>query len=266
MLLKLLAALCTTIDELNMTRLFICLFILMDYDTAMSQKQDIFTLLSGKVLCLRGSYNPTSDAVWLAAFATSAKTVLDVGCGTGGVALSYMHHHPDSFVTGIDISDERLAECADNAKLNNRDLELLNQDIMTWKTDRVFDLVVTNPPYFKGTPAKHDAHHNVDLSEWVKRCLARVRPRGHFCTIVDSAVIADVISVLSKTCGDVCLFPLFGAKNTAERVLIRARLGVKGGTTLYSGLSMNSELILRQGLTIKAALATLRPVTQGFTN
>lgn len=229
----------------------------MNYDIAMLQKQDIFTLLGGKVRLYRGSYNPTSDAVWLAAFAKSAKTVLDVGIGTGGVALSYMYHNPDSVVTGIDVSEERLAECARNAELNERDIELLNQDIMTWKTTRTFDLVISNPPYFKGTPAKHGAHHNTDIQLWTKKCLARVRPRGYFCTIVDAAVIDIVISAMSETCGELRIFPLFGAKNTAERVLIGGRLGVKSGTTLFSGLSMNQELVLREGLTIETTLATL---------
>lgn len=222
----------------------------MNYDIAMVQKQDIFTLLGGKVRFQRGSYNPTSDAVWLAAFADIAKTVLDVGVGTGGVALCYMSHNPSAIVTGIDTSAERLTECAKNAELNNRNIELFNQDIMTWRTNRTFDLVVTNPPYFKGTPAKHDAHHNADLGKWVKRCLARVRPRGYFCTIVDSAAIGEVIAELSKTCGELRVIPLFGSKNTAERVLIGARLGVKGGARLFAGLSMNNDLVLRNGNTI----------------
>jgi tRNA1(Val) A37 N6-methylase TrmN6 len=232
----------------------------MDYDTAMAQKQDIFTLLGGKVRLYRGSYNPTSDAVWLGAFADRAGTVLDVGTGTGGAALCYMHHNPNALVTGLDISGERLSECAKNAELNGRDIQLLNQDIMTWKTDRCFDLVMTNPPYFKGTPAKHGAHHNADLGAWVKKCLARVRPRGYFCAIVDGAAMADVISAAAATCGELKIFPLFGAKNTAERVLIRARLGVRGGTSLYAGLSMNNEIVLRKGLTIESALATLQQI------
>lgn len=229
----------------------------MDYYTAMPQRQDIFTLMGGKVRIRRGSYNPTSDAVWLAAFAGGAKTVLDVGIGTGGAALCYLHHHPAAAVTGLDISDDRLSECAGNAELNVRDIELLNTDIMTWKTGRTFDLVMTNPPYFKGTPAGHGAHHNADIAAWTRKCLARVRPRGHFCAIVDCAVMADVFSAMAPTCGELRIFPLFGAKNTAERVLIGGRLGVRGGARLFSGLSMNCDSVLRDGLTILSVSAML---------
>ena len=45
----------------------------------MTEKQDIFTIMGGRVKMRRGIYNPTSDAVWLAAFVDDTpKTVLDV--------------------------------------------------------------------------------------------------------------------------------------------------------------------------------------------
>lgn len=225
----------------------------------MTEKQEIFSLLGGKVRLFRGIYNPTCDAVWLAAFAetSKAKTVLDVGIGTGGVSLCLLAHKPSLKITGLDVSPEMLELCKRNFDLNGFDIELYNQDIFTWKTDRTFDLVVSNPPYFKGTPAKHNAHHNVDLYNWTKRCLARVKPNGYFCTITDSASYSEIVSALSKTCGDIGLFPLFGAKAQAERVMITARLGSRGIDTLYKGLPMNYEPVLRDGLTIQSVLAKL---------
>jgi len=225
----------------------------------MAQRQEIFTLMGGRVRLRRGRYNPTSDAVWLAALAadTSAKTVLDVGIGTGGAALCLAAHMPGAAVTGLDTSPEMLAECADNAALNDRRLELINADIATWRTARTFDLVITNPPYFQGTPARHNAHHNADLTVWTRRCLARVRPRGTFVTIVDAAAVATVIAAMHEKCGDIEIFPLFGAKKTAERTLLRGRVGTRGPSVLHSGLSMNTDVVLRDGLTIGTALSKL---------
>lgn len=222
----------------------------------MLQKQAIFNLIGGKVRFYRANYNPTSDAVWLAAFAKDAKTVLDVGIGTGGATLCYMARNTSANITGIDISNDMLTECARNARLNNRDIELINTDIMKWRTSRTFDLVMTNPPYFKGTPAKHNAHHNADIGEWTRRCLKRVRPRGYFCTIIDAGIVHEVIAALSGA-GDITILPLFGAKNTAERVLVGARLGVRGGTKLLAGVSMNNEGVLRDGLTIDALFTSI---------
>lgn len=221
----------------------------------MSTKQEIFTLLGGRVKMHRGLYNPTSDAVWLAAFApTGCATILDVGVGTGGVSLCMHAHTPDAKITGIDTSQSMLESCAQNAQLNNAALELINADIYSWRTSRTFDVVVTNPPYFYGTPASHNAHHNSDLSLWVSRCIARVRPMGTFCIITDAATIGTVVSVMATKLGDITIFPLFGAKSTAERVLISGRLGTRGMGVLHRGLPMNYEPVLRDGLTISKAL------------
>ena len=232
---------------------------MLNYYIDMAEKQAIFTLIGGRVKIFRGRYNPTSDAVWLAAFipTRNIKTMLDVGIGTGGVALCATTHNPTLSVTGIDTSNEMLDECAQNAKLNNRDIKLINSDITNWRTAQTFDVVATNPPYFRGTPAKHNAHHNADLTLWTRKSIARVRPNGYFCTIVSADRMAEVISETTRHCGNIEIFPLFGAKHTAERVLIRAQLNAHGGTTLYSGLSMNYEPVLRDGLTIDATLANL---------
>ena len=224
----------------------------------MSIKQENFTLMGGRVKIRRGFYNPTSDAVWLAAFApTNIKTALDVGIGSGGVSLCMHANRPDLQITGIDTSKEMLNECAHNAELNNTDIELIETDINTWRTDKTFDLVITNPPYFNGTPAKHNAHHNADLNAWISRCIARVRPMGTFCIITDASTIASVISTMSAKLGDITILPLFGAKDTAERVLISGRLGTRGISVLHRGLPMNYEPILRDGLTIADTLSTL---------
>lgn len=227
----------------------------------MSEKQGFFTLLNGRVKIKRGFYNPTSDSVWLAAYAPhNIKKVLDVGIGTGGVSLCLLSHNPNINITGLDISNEMLNDCRENILLNDAKdkITLLNQDILTWSTPDRFDLVITNPPYFKGTPAHHNAHHNTDITNWTKHCCARVNPNGYICMISDALCIDKIISVFnSKHFGDIQIFPLFGAKNSAERVLIRAKQGVKTGTTLFCGTSMNNDMILRDGLTIDALLSTL---------
>lgn len=225
----------------------------------MPEKQDIFTMLGGRVRFYRTTYNPTSDAAWLAAFVAHGKykSVLDVGVGTGGAVLCLVANTDIASITGLDTSDAMLCACSRNAELNGKKIELINADIMNWRTNRTYDLVITNPPYFRGTPAAHNAHHNADLVKWTKRSVARVRPRGTFCTIVDSAVASDVISVLNGVCGDIAIFPLFSKKHTAERVIIRARVGTHGPTAIYDGLPMNCEMVLRDGLTIRDTLATL---------
>ena len=204
---------------------------------------------------IRGRYNITSDPIWLAWFISSSlpKTkgklsVLDVGIGTGGASLATLVHTPDAKITGIDISESMLAECAKNAELNGRETELIHGDIMTWRTGRTFDIVITNPPYFRGTPrAGTGVHHNADLTKWTRACLRRVKPRGYFYCIIDATVLTDIIAALhAGRAGDIEILPLFGvADRPAERVLVRARLGTRGGTKIHAGMSMNDDDVLR---------------------
>ena len=207
--------------------------------------------MGGRVKMEFGPYNPTSDAVWLAAFVDSQpKTVLDVGTGTGAVALCLMARIDGIKMTAIDVSNEMLAAARKNFELNNKTAEFINADILSWKTNKTFDLVITNPPYFRGMPAAHNAHHNADLTLWTRRCIARTRPNGTFATIVDSATAATVIAEMSAHCGDIKILPLFSNKNTAERVLLSARVGHAPHTTIFSGLSMNCDAVLRNGCAI----------------
>ncbi len=225
----------------------------------MSEKQENFTLIGGRVIMKRSVYNPTSDAVWLAAYVpVKAQKVLDVGIGSGGVSLCLLDKNPDAQITGIDISQQMLDACKNNMELNNRHINLVNADILQWSTPETFDLVVTNPPYFIGTPDNINAHHSMDILRWIKRSVARVKPQGYFCMISDALLTDVAISVLhARHFGNIQIFPLFSTKHTAERVLIRAKQGVRTGASIYSGTNMNNESILRSGLTIDEWLATL---------
>jgi release factor glutamine methyltransferase len=71
--------------------------------------------------------------------------VLDVGVGSGAIALALKDERPDALVTGVDVSQEALALARENARRLGLDVELREQGI-----DAVaegWDLVVSNPPY-----------------------------------------------------------------------------------------------------------------------
>ena len=92
---------------------------------------------------------------------------------------------------------------------------------------------------------------------WIKRAAARVRPHGTICTIVDGAVLADVIGTLSNVCGDINIIPLFSKKSSAERILVSGRIGTRGISMLHRGMDMNCDFVLRDGLTIDVASSKL---------
>ncbi len=73
--------------------------------------------------------------------------VLDVGTGTGAIALAIADEHAGARVTGIDASREALALARDNAQRTGIAVELLEHDVRGGLRGGPYDLVVSNPPY-----------------------------------------------------------------------------------------------------------------------
>ncbi len=78
------------------------------------------------------------------------RTVLDVGCGSGLLAL--VAARAGAIVTAVDINPEAVQATAANAGANGVVVEVLHSDLFSALGDRRFDLVVVNPPYFAKDP------------------------------------------------------------------------------------------------------------------
>lgn len=76
----------------------------------------------------------------------TSPTILDIGTGSGCIAISLKKLLPASSVTALDISEEALKTAKENAKLNNVDITFLNQDILNSKIPD-YDVIISNPPY-----------------------------------------------------------------------------------------------------------------------
>jgi release factor glutamine methyltransferase len=73
--------------------------------------------------------------------------VLDVGTGSGAIALAIAGEHPRAIVTGVDASPGALEVAGANALRTGLSVELREWDLFTGLPDGPWDLVVSNPPY-----------------------------------------------------------------------------------------------------------------------
>lgn len=73
--------------------------------------------------------------------------VLDIGTGSGALAVSIAKLAPGSRVTAVDISGEALAIAGENAKRNGADVRFVKSDCFDALDGEVFDVIVSNPPY-----------------------------------------------------------------------------------------------------------------------
>lgn len=77
----------------------------------------------------------------------SATSALDIGTGSGVLAISLALERPNCRVTACDISPAALDAAGSNAHDWNARVELLESDVFARLPGRRFDLIVSNPPY-----------------------------------------------------------------------------------------------------------------------
>jgi release factor glutamine methyltransferase len=104
----------------------------------------------------------TSELVeWIANESNDTENILDIGTGSGCIAVSLAHKMPQSKVTAWDISPDALAVATENSKANGCAVEFEEVDILAYEpTGELFDIIVSNPPYIKENE-KAAMHSNV---------------------------------------------------------------------------------------------------------
>ncbi|MDE7402808.1 MAG: peptide chain release factor N(5)-glutamine methyltransferase [Muribaculaceae bacterium] len=74
--------------------------------------------------------------------------ILDVGTGSGAIAIALARHLRFPVVAALDISDEALAIARQNAEMLHAQIDFIHQDIFSYMPkEESLDLMVSNPPY-----------------------------------------------------------------------------------------------------------------------
>ncbi|MFZ1086912.1 MAG: HemK/PrmC family methyltransferase [Terracidiphilus sp.] len=73
--------------------------------------------------------------------------IVDVGTGSGAVAIALAHKLPQASITAVDLSKSALAIARENAKRNGVALRFLEGDLLAPVAGERFEIIVSNPPY-----------------------------------------------------------------------------------------------------------------------
>lgn len=142
------------------------------------------------------SHKVGSDSMLLGAWCrTKAQNILDIGTGTGILALMLAQKNPEAGVLAIEPDFESLQEAQinfQNSPFHNR-IESLCCRLQDFETIKKFDLIICNPPYFEKSllsenPDKNRVRHTDSLSiqELYKAVSALLTAKGTFNVIFPS--------------------------------------------------------------------------------
>ncbi len=129
---------------------------------------------------------------------------LDIGCGRGELLAEFAEKNPDAHFYGIDPFREHSGSGLKNLKFHRKSIS----DIKKIFKAHSFDIVISNPPYFKkgcGRPSKdfEGTRDRTESDEFNMASLFRavnylLKPAGHFCVIYPAARLFECMKEMEK--------------------------------------------------------------------
>ena len=88
--------------------------------------------------------------------------IIDIGTGSGCIALALKSRLANAAISGIDISEKALEVARSNSEINGLNVDFFQTDILNWEKHnwQGFDVIVSNPPYVTESEKKL-MHKNV---------------------------------------------------------------------------------------------------------
>ena len=96
---------------------------------------------------------------------TSPLKILEVGTGSGCIAIALQKKLPNAQITALDISSEAIKVAHANALANNAAITFITLDFLNelgWKNLGNYDIIISNPPYILEAEKKTMSLHVVD--------------------------------------------------------------------------------------------------------
>lgn len=115
--------------------------------------------------------------------------ILDIGTGSGCIAVSLKKNLPGFEVFGLDVSEAAIETANANAILNETDIRFIKADIRKYASKQKFDLMVSNPPYIT-LKEQTEMHENVLAHEpHLALFVANEKPLEFYEAIADFAQV-----------------------------------------------------------------------------
>lgn len=193
----------------------------------------------------KNGYRYNSDTMFLYDFIREGGVrgeVLEVGCGSGILGLLLKRDFPKISLSLLDILEANVNLAGANASQNRLEAEFITADFAKFKSEKRYDLIVSNPPFYHDGAKKSENEHlrtaryseNLPLSKLAGSANSLLKPRGVFSFCYDAKRISEILLCLSEfkfTLTRLCLvYPK--ADGAANLALIEAKKSSKSLTRI----------------------------------
>ncbi len=150
-----------------------------------------------------------TDAILLGAWAAAAapKRILDIGSGTGIIALMLAQRFPTATIDAVEIEPNAFQQAMSNFQDSpwpDR-LHIEQTAVQDYRPPQLYDLITCNPPYFRegpgaGTPPRHLARHDdrLSLQELMSTAARLLTCNGDLCVIIPTELSDEAHGVAAS--------------------------------------------------------------------
>lgn len=146
-----------------------------------------------------------TDGVLLGAWGcVEGRRILDIGTGTGLIALMAAQRNPEAKVWGIDIDAEAVFQARENiaeSPFCSR-IECILQDVLAFETGELFDAILCNPPFFTEDTLPDDKsralarnNKNLPFPLLINKVAELLADDGVFSLVVPSGLVQEIVGL-----------------------------------------------------------------------
>lgn len=154
-------------------------------------------------------YRYNCDTMMLYKFASEARLkgdVLDVGCGCGILGLLLKRDFKDIRLDMLDIQESNVNLARRNAEENELEAGFINADFTKFKSEKRYDFIVSNPPFYHDGVKKSDNEHMkisrynefLPLESLIKSANSLLKPNGAFIFCYDAKQLSEILICLKR--------------------------------------------------------------------
>lgn len=161
-----------------------------------------------KIFQLKNNFRYNTDSVLLYNFASNFNLkgeILEVGSGCGIIGILLKRDFPKINLTLLEILNENCKICELNCKENNILANIVNCDFATFKNEKKFDFIVSNPPFYRKNITKSKNKfldyaknsENLPLETFIKVANSLLKPQGELIFCYKAEKIDEICKFLN---------------------------------------------------------------------